>query len=206
MKLYHNPASPFVRKVRVVAAECGISDQIQLEEVALTPVSTPDNLGADNPLGKIPSLVIDSGECLYDSRVICEYLDTRFNGGLYPPDGEDRWAALRLQAIADGFCDAAVLVRYEGFVRPEDKRWPDWVEGQLNKCRRALSVLEQECQVYGDTAFGDSVSIGNLSIAIALAYFDFRNPDEAWRESAPSLAKWYEKFSQRSSLLQTLPV
>jgi len=185
MKLYHNPASPFVRKVRVVAAECGVSDQIQLEEVALTPVSTPGDLMADNPLGKIPSLVLDNGECLYDSRVICEYLDSEFNGGLYPSAGQDRWAALRLQAIADGFCDAAVLVRYEGFVRPQDKQWSDWVEGQLT--------------------FGDSTNIGDLSVAVALGYFDFRNADEAWRDNSPALAKWYETFSQRPSLQQTLP-
>jgi len=205
MKLYHNPASPFVRKVRVVAAECGVSDQIQLEEVALTPVSTPGDLMADNPLGKIPSLVLDNGECLYDSRVICEYLDSEFNGGLYPSAGQDRWAALRLQAIADGFCDAAVLVRYEGFVRPQDKQWSDWVEGQLSKCRRALAVLEQECQVCGENAFGDSTNIGDLSVAVALGYFDFRNADEAWRDNSPALAKWYETFSQRPSLQQTLP-
>jgi len=186
--------------VRVVADECGISDKLQLEEVALTPVSTPDSLGSENPLGKIPSLVLDSGECLYDSRVICEYLDSEFNGGLYPSSGKERWSALRLQAIAVGFCDAAVLVRYEGFVRPQDKQWSDWVDGQLNKCRRALGVLEQE-----SPKFGDTVNIGTLSVAIALGYFDFRNADEAWRDKAPALAKWYEDFSQRPSLLQTQP-
>lgn len=201
MKLYHNPASPFVRMVRVVADECGISDKLQLEEVALTPVSTPESLGLDNPLGKIPSLVLDNGECLYDSRVICEYLDSEYNGGLYPPSGKDRWSALRLQSTAIGFCDAAVLVRYEGFVRPKDKQWSDWIDGQLNKCRRALDVLEQE-----SSSFGDTVNIGTLSVAIALGYFDFRNADEVWRDKAPALAKWYEDFLQHPSLLQTQPV
>lgn len=200
MKLYHNPASPFVRKVRVVAIECGVADQLQMEEIALTPVSTPDALAGDNPLGKIPSLVLDNGECLYDSRVICEYLDHEFNGGLYPAAGPARWSALRLQATAIGFCDAAVLVRYEGFVRPEDKQWPEWIEGQLNKCRRALDVMEQEC-----LSFGDRVDIGTLSSAIALGYFDFRNPAEKWRERAPALADWYQGFSQRPSLVQTQP-
>jgi len=132
--------------VRVVADECGISDKLQLEEVALTPVSTPDSLGSENPLGKIPSLVLDSGECLYDSRVICEYLDSEFNGGLYPSSGKERWSALRLQAIAVGFCDAAVLVRYEGFVRPQDKQWSDWVDGQLNKCRKPGVTKHQHLQ------------------------------------------------------------
>ncbi len=200
MKLYHNPASPFVRKVRVVALECGVADQLQLEEIALTPVSTPDTLQADNPLGKIPSLVLDNGQCLYDSRVICEYLDTEFKGGLIPATGDARWQALRLQATADGFCDAAVLVRYEGFVRPEDKQWSGWIDGQLNKCRRALDVLESE-----SSTFGDRCDIGTLSVAIALEYFDFRNADEQWRKKAPSLAAWYEAFSQRKSLQQTKP-
>ncbi len=201
MKLYHNPASPFVRKVRVVAAECGIADQVQLEELALTPISTPDALQAGNPLGKIPALVLDSGQCLYDSRVICEYLDTEFDGGLFPATGVDRWNALRLQATADGFCDAAVLVRYEGFVRPEDKQWSDWIDAQLQKCRRALDVLEKE-----SSSFGGSCHIGTLSVAIALGYFDFRNPDEQWRTRAPALAAWYEEFSKRPSLQQTQPV
>ena len=201
MKLYHNPASPFVRKVRVVAAECAVSDRLQLEEIAVSPVSTPDELMEDNPLGKIPSLMIDGGQCLYDSRVICEYLDTEFNGGLYPQSGPDRWDVLRLQAIADGFCDAAVLVRYEGFIRPQDKQWSEWAEGQLGKCRRALDVLENEV-----LSFADQLNIGTLSVAIALGYFDFRNPDEAWRDRAPSLASWYEQFSKRPSLQQTQPV
>ena len=200
MKLYHNPASPFVRKVRVVASECGVTDQLHLEEIALTPVSTPDVIAAENPLGKIPSLVLDNDLTLFDSRVICEYLDTEFNGGLIPASGAPRWSALRLQSIADGFCDAAVLVRYEGFVRPEDKQWNEWVEGQLHKCRRSIDLLEKEC-----AGFGNEITIGSLSVAIALGYFDFRNSDEKWRERAPALATWYEKFSQRPSLTETQP-
>ncbi len=200
MKLYHNPASPFVRKVRVVASECGIAEQLQLEEVALTPVSTPDNLAQENPLGKIPSLVLDNGATLFDSRVICEYLDSEFNGGLIPASGSQRWSALRQQSIADGLCDAAVLVRYESFVRPKDKQWDDWVEGQLCKCRRAIDLLERESEV-----FADGATIGSLSVAIALGYFDFRNANEKWRERAPTLANWYEKFSQRPSLAETQP-
>lgn len=201
MKLYHNPASPFVRKVRVVAAECGVTEQLQLEEIAVSPVATPEALMSDNPLGKIPSLVVNSSLCLYDSRVICEYLDTTYNGGLYPHTGPDRWNVLRLQAIADGFCDAAVLVRYEGFIRPEDKQWQQWADGQLGKCCRALDVLEKEC-----ASFANQTNVGTLSVAIALGYFDFRNPDQAWRDRAPSLAHWYEQFSRRPSLQQTQPV
>ena len=200
MKLYHNPASPFVRKVRVVAEECGITEKLQLEEIALTPVSTPDALQAGNPLGKIPALVLDDGQCLYDSRVISEYLDTEFKGGLFPAGGRQRWDALRLQATADGFCDAAVLVRYEGFVRPEEKQWSGWIDAQLQKCRRTLDVLEKE-----SSSFDERCDIGTLSVAIALGYFDFRNPDEQWRARAPVLATWFEGFAKRPSLQQTQP-
>lgn len=199
MKLYYNPASPFVRKVLVVAYECGIADQIVKEEIALTPVNANDSLNTENPLGKIPALVLEN-HSLYDSRVICEYLDSQSNGGLFPATGEQRWTSLRRQSIADGFCDAAVSVRYEGFVRPADKQWPDWIEAQLNKCRRSIDALEKEC-----VSFSDTVDIGTLSVAIALGYFDFRNETEAWRDRAPALAAWYRDFSQRPSLLQTQP-
>lgn len=200
MKLYYNPASPFVRKVLVVAAECGLTDQIKKEEIVLTPVSPHAPLNDENPLGKIPSLVLDNNQSLYDSRVICEYLDTHASGGLFPATGADRWTALRRQALADGFCDAAVSVRYEGFVRPEDKQWSQWIEAQLNKCKRVISVLENEADTFGNT-----VDVGTLSIAIALSYFDFRNSEEAWRDTAPKLAEWYAVFSQRDSLIQTQP-
>ena len=201
MKLYYNPASPFVRKVLVVAAECGIADQIEKEEIALTPVSSHAPLNSENPLGKIPSLLLDNDDSLYDSRVICEYLDSLADGGLFPAHGNARWTALRRQATADGFCDAAVLVRYEGFVRPPEKQWAEWIEAQLNKCRRAIDVLEKDC-----ASFGDTVDIGTLSVAVALGYFDFRNADEAWRDRAPQLAKWYAGFSVRPSLAKTQPV
>ncbi len=201
MKLYYNPASPFVRKVLVVAAECGIADQIEKEEIALTPVNSHAPLNSENPLGKIPSLLLANNESLYDSRVICEYIDALADGGLFPPNGSARWTALRRQATADGFCDAAVLVRYEGFVRPSEKQWPDWAEAQLKKCRRAIDVLEKD-----SASFGDTVDIGTLSVAVALGYFDFRNDEEAWRNNAPNLAKWYEGFALRPSLVKTQPV
>jgi len=205
MKLYHNPASPFVRKVRVVASECGVANQIALEEIALTPVSPHSGLVDDNPLGKIPALVVDGNQCLYDSRVICEFLDTKFSGGLFPSAMEDRIRALRWQAVADGLCDAAVLVRYEGFVRPESKQWSEWIEGQLDKCRQAIDHLELECQKTSNK-FSGVIDIGTLSIAVALAYFEFRNSDEQWMQRAPVLASWYQQFSKRPSLTATQPV
>jgi glutathione S-transferase len=199
MKLYYNPASPFVRKVLVTAFECALEDKITRVPLALTPVSPDDALNADNPLGKIPALILDDGRTLYDSRVICEYLNTLGNGSLFPDD-PTRWDCLRRQAIADGICDAAVLVRYETFARPQAKQWDQWIDNQKLKYRRALAALESQV-----ASFSDIVDIGTLSIAIALEYIDFRNPDENWRATHPLLAQWHASFSQRSSLQQTLP-
>jgi len=200
MKLYHNPASPFVRKVLVVAAECGLHEQIELETIMLTPVAPHAGLTNENPLGKIPALVLDNGECLYDSRVICEHLDAVGNGRLFPGSSDERIAALRRQALADGLNDAAVSIRYERAVRPEELRWQDWIDGQLAKCRSAVVCLERECATFADT-----VDIGTLSVAVALGYWDFRMPEEPWRDSAPELAAWYQQFSTRASLQQTAP-
>ena len=199
MKLYFNPASPFVRKVLVVAKECGAADQLEIEEIALTPVNPHIPLNSHNPLGKIPALVLDDNQNLYDSRVICEYLDSTYGSKLFPA-GSERWTVLRQQAIADGLCDASVLVRYESFVRPKEKQWSEYVEAQLNKCHRAIALLDQEC-----AEFGERVDIATLSTAIALEYFEFRNPDEVWQQRAPTLAKWLSDFSQRQSLLDTRP-
>ncbi|OED41122.1 glutathione S-transferase [Chromatiales bacterium (ex Bugula neritina AB1)] len=200
MKLFFNPASPYARKVMVVAHECGLAEQIERIAIGLTPVNPNDDLNTDNPLGKIPALVLDNGSSLYDSRVIAEYLDTRGEGGLYPQAGDSRWQALRRQACADGICDAAILARYEGLVRPEEKRWSGWTDAQKNKFRRALAALEAECPEFADTT-----DIGTLSVAIALDYIDFRYADEAWREACPSLAAWHSEFGNRDSLRNTMP-
>ncbi len=177
-----------------------MAEKINCVGIGLTPVNPSDDLNADNPLGKIPALVLDDGTSLYDSRVICEYLDTQGAGGLFLVDGQSRWLALQRQACADGICDAAILARYEGFVRPEEKRWNDWSDAQKNKFRRALVALESGCAGYGDT-----VDIGTLSVAIALDYLDFRYADEAWRDQCPALAEWHNKISTRASLQNTMP-
>jgi glutathione S-transferase len=199
MKLHYNPASPYVRKVRVLALETELMGDIELAEVTLTPTGPDENVCSDNPIGKIPTLVRDDGSALYDSRVICEYLDSRHDGArMFPEKGETRWTAVRRQALADGILDAAVGTRYETVLRPEALRWPDWVDGQMNKVRRSLDLLEHE-------ALGDSVDIGTISVACALGYLDFRYPDEGWRNSRPRLAAWFEVFSQRPSMSETRP-
>lgn len=199
MKLIYNPASPYVRKVRVLAIEAGLMDGIELAKVNITPVGPDEALCASNPIGKIPTLVLDEGGALYDSRVICEYLDElHHTSRLFPRRGQARWTALRRQALADGILDAAVGTRYETFLRPEGLRWPEWIEGQMQKIRRSLDVLEDE-------TLGDEVDIGTISVACALGYLDFRYPQEGWRDSRPRLAAWFEGFSARASMSETRP-
>jgi glutathione S-transferase len=199
MKLYYSPASPYVRKVRVLALETGLMENIELAAVSLTPIGPDANLCGDNPIGKIPTLVRDDGSALYDSRVICEYLDAQHNGKrMFPDNGDARWNAVRRQALADGILDAAVGTRYETFLRPEEFRWPDWINAQLTKVRRSLDAIESE-------TLGDIVDIGTISVACALGYLDFRYPDEGWRDSRPKLAAWYQEFAKRPSMRETQP-
>jgi glutathione S-transferase len=199
MKLHYNPASPYVGKVRVLALETGLMGDIELAKVMITPTGPDANLCSDNPIGKIPTLIRDDGATLYDSRVICEYLDDLHEGvPMFPEKGEARWTAVRRQALADGILDAAVGTRYETVLRPQALRWPDWVDGQMGKVRRSLDVLEGE-------ALADTVDIGTISVACALGYMDFRYPDEGWRDARPKLAAWYEKFAARPSMIETRP-
>lgn len=197
MQLYFNPASPFVRKVRVTAHELGVSAHIELVAIMLTPVSPHDALRSSNPLGKIPALILDDGTALYDSPVICEYLDALAGGNrIFPPVGVARWTALRRQAIADGIMDAAVLTRYEEAVRPKELRWQDWVDAQFLKVRTALDSLERE-------HLEGTFDIGTISIACALSYLDLRFASEGWRTSRPRLAAWAAAIAKRPSLAAT---
>ncbi|MGH6906136.1 MAG: glutathione S-transferase C-terminal domain-containing protein, partial [Geminicoccaceae bacterium] len=135
------------------------------------------------------------------SRVICEYLDSLHDGArMFPGAGPARWTALRRQAEADGIMDAAVLARYETFVRPQEHRWGEWLEGQRQKFRRALDALEVEA---GD--FGNTVDIGTITIGCALGYLDFRYGTEDWRATRPKLAAWFAWFGKRPSMARTAP-
>jgi glutathione S-transferase len=201
MKLHYSLASPFVRKVMAVAIETGLDGRLERAQLTTTPVKPDADLIRDNPLGKIPCLVTDEGAVLYDSRVICEYLDTLHDGAkMFPGAGPGRWTALRRQAEGDGIMDAAVLARYETFVRPEEHRWDEWLEGQRQKFRRALDALEAEA---GD--FGNTVDIGTITTGCALGYLDFRYGDEDWRATRPKLAAWFEWFGKRPSMVRTAP-
>jgi len=201
MRLYTSPASPFGRKVAVVLHETGLWPKVERRDVSLTPLAPDAAVCAANPLGKIPCLELDDGSALYDSRVICEYLDGLHDGPkLFPPSGPARFETLRLQALADGMLDTAVGLRYETFLRPEALRWGDWIAAQKAKITRSLDRLESECE-----GFAERVDIGTLAIACALGYLDFRFAEDGWREGRPKLAAWYEEIARRPSLVATRP-
>ena len=202
MRLHYNAASPFVRKVMAVAIETGQEGRLEPVVRMMTPVKPAPDLNADNPLGKLPCLVADDGVVLYDSRVICEYLDSMHDGPkMFPSGGPARWTALRRQAEGDGIMDAGVLGRYETFLRPEERRWGEWLDHQKLKIRRALDSLETEVESVGAT-----VDIGTITIGCALGYLDFRYGDEDWRARRPLLAAWFGQFSERPSMAKTAPV
>ncbi len=201
MKLFSNPASPYVRKVLVFAAEAGIADRLVTVPVTVLPTATTTDVTADNPLAKIPTLVLESGESLFDSRVIIEYLATLTpDHRLLPVSGPERFRVLRAQALADGLLDAALLARYETFLRPENLRWPDWVAAQMGKIDRALDHFATL-----PLATGDDLTLVEITLGSALGYLDFRFPGFDWRTTRPGLAAFFAAISQRPSFTATVP-
>jgi glutathione S-transferase len=201
MKLYFAALSPFVRKVRVAAMELGLDKKIELVTVASTPVAMNADLAKVNPLGKLPALVADDGDLLFDSAVIVEYLDALAGGGkIIPAKGADRWRVKRTEALADGMADAAILMRYETAMRPADKQWPDWIAGQKKKVTQALDALEGQ-----SWAFDDNVDAGKIAVGCALGYLDLRFGDLGWRRKCETLGRWYDGFAKRPSMETTKP-
>jgi glutathione S-transferase len=199
MKLFYSPASPYVRKCLVVAHELGLSDQIEHLAAAAHPINRDLTIVAANPLGKLPALITDDGQALYDSRVICEYLNDLGKGNLQP-SGAKRWAVLTEQALGDGILDAALLARYEGFMRPEPLRWADWSKGQMAKIHSGIETIENQCGQWGD-----AIDIGKITLACALGYLDFRFASLEWRTQYPNTAAWHLKFNARASMQATMP-
>ncbi len=200
MKLMYSPTSPYVRKVMVLAIEAGLDKKIDKETVATTPVAPNRDLAKTNPLVKVPTLQAE-GLSLYDSPVICEYLDSKHRKKkFFPAKGKARFNALRQQALGDGLLDAALLVRYELTLREEPMRNAAWQEAQMKKIRSALDQMEKEA----GTLRG-SPTIGHITFACALAYLDFRFADDGWRKGHKKLAAWYDKFAQRPSMKATMP-
>jgi glutathione S-transferase len=201
MRLLYTPTSPFVRKVRIAAHELGLADRLTLEYLRPSPLAPDATLSAHNPLSKIPALVTDDGQTLFDSRVIVEYLDTLHDQRpLIPPSGRARFEALRTQALADGMLDAGILVFYERLQRPLELQWSTWLDGQSRKVIQALDALENLV-----TGFGPEVDIAQIATAAAIGWLDFRQVVGDFRPDRPRLAAWFEAFSARPSMLATVP-
>ena len=189
MILRSNPASPFGRKVKIVANVLGRADHIAVE---FTDTKSPDDtLYEQNPLGKIPVLVLDTGETIYDSSVICAFLAEQAGDAHLFPSGPARWPALTLAALADGVLEAALLQVYEKRFRPEEKWHEPWSDRQQQKLARALRALEANPPV-----LGNHPHIGHIGLACALGYLDFRFAGD-WRDGHPSLVGWLEAFSAK---------
>ena len=197
MQLRYSPTSPFVRKVAVLLHETGLADGVVLQTV--DGWSEPEQLTDDNPLSMVPTLVLGDGRTLYDSPVICEYLDRLHDGTpMIPADGDVRWQVLREQALADGILDCAVLIFVELRRRPEELRWDWWLELKRRAITRSLDWLEREL-----AAFEGRVDLGTVSIGVALGYLDLRGAVGEWRTGRPGLATWYADFAQRPSMIAT---
>jgi glutathione S-transferase len=200
MKLHWSPRSPFVRKVMIVAHERGVGDRLSLVRTVAATAKPNAELMKDNPLSKIPALVLDDGAVLYDSPVICEYLDV-LDGApkLFPKAPKARMTALRRQALGDGFLDMMVLLRDE-----RARAQPSAVHMKSTAARKAavLDSLEREAESLITTPF----SIGHIAIGCALSYLDFRYADEDWRKAHLHIANWHASFAARPSVHATQPV
>lgn len=200
MHLYFSPTSPYVRKVMVLLHETGQIGEVELVMGSGNPV---DPAGAPldaNPLGKVPALERPDGPALYDSRVICRYLDARAGAGLYP-EGARLWDTLTVEATGDGILDAALLMVYEGRIRPEELRFAPWVEGQWAKVDRALDALETRWIAHLE----GPLDAGQIAVGCALGYLDFRHDPRDWRNGRPRLAGWFAGFDVRASMRATVP-
>ncbi|MFY0693257.1 MAG: glutathione S-transferase family protein [Paracoccaceae bacterium] len=196
MQLYDNPASPYCRKVQVLARETGHMKDLEIVFSIGSPVDSSQMPTTLNPLGKIPALVLEDGRTLFDSRVICRYLDDMAGNRYYPK--ADLFDVLTLEALADGIMDAAILMVYEVRCRAEEERSEAWVEGQWAKIVRALDRLETD-------GVSGTINMGQIALGCALGYLDFRHEDRNWRETRPKLAAWFEGFSKRMSMAETVP-
>ncbi len=196
MKLAYSPNSPYVRKCWALAIQRGIDNRIELWTV---PTADP-SLAEVNPLSKVPTLITDEGQVLYDSPVICEYLDSVGSGPrMFPASGAARWKALTQAALADGILDATQPRRRE-VALPQDEGRITYIALQQGKVARALDALEADAETLGDLG-----TIGEIAIACALGYLDFRYPHEPWRPGHPKLDAWYARVSALPPMARTVP-
>ncbi len=190
--LRSSPPSPFGRKVKIAAAVLGLSDRIKIE---ITDTNDPaDSIRRQNPLGKIPTLILEDGFVLFDSPVILEYLDAMAGGGkIIPREGRARWEVLRLHALTDGIMDAALLQVYEKRFRPEELQLAKWTDYQAEKVTRGLDELEAA----PPALISPTPHIGQIGLACALGYLDLRFEGK-WRDRYPRLVKWLEDFAAQT--------
>ncbi len=200
MRLHHAAASPFVRKVMIVLHETGQLGEVELVAAHASPIDATNAPLKHNPLGKIPALEREEGPALYDSRVITRYLDARADGGLYPA-APALWDVLTLEATGDGIMEAALLIVYEGRFRSPEAQLAPWVDGQWAKITSALEMIEASWMGHLAGPFG----AGQIAIASALGYVDFRLGARDWRSGAPQLAAWFAEISERPSFKATVP-
>lgn len=199
MKLLYSPLSPYVRKVVVTAHELGLMDQIETVPLGGTPTDPNPEIVAANPVGKIPTLITEDHGNLFDSRVICRYLNSIGGGSLYG-SGAGEWPIIGREALAEGMIDAALLAAYEARLRPEEIRFQPWVDGQLAKVSKGAAAFEARIgEMSGD------LTIDKIALGCALGYVDFRHATLGWRDSCPALADWYATFVERPSMQATIP-
>ncbi|MHC8287202.1 glutathione S-transferase [Pseudomonas sp. XS1P51] len=200
-KLYYATTSPYVRKVMVTAHYLGLAEQIEKLDSAAHPIKRDERIAAFNPLAKVPAMQTADGLALYDSRVICEYLDAHAGGSLFPREGQQRWISLARQALGDGLLDAAMLARYETVARPAEKQWDGWLDGQLTKIRAVLADIERQAPHYSNVPN----DIGLIAIGCGLGYLDFRFAEFGWRNGHPATADWFAAFDQHPAMVATRP-
>jgi glutathione S-transferase len=202
MKLYWSSRSPFVRKVMAFAHECGVAARIECVPTLVAMTQPNADLLKINPTGKIPTLLLDDGSALYDSTVICEYLDSLHVGAkLFPASGDARWTALRRHALGNNLLDNLMLWRNEQ-LRPQTQQSPETVAAFETKVRNAVAALDREADDISSTAVG----IGHVAIACALSYADFRFSHLGWRTSNERVTRWFDSFAQRPSMVNTAHV
>jgi glutathione S-transferase len=200
VQLYTSLTTPFGRKVAVMLHESGKLDRVELIHVAGTPLA-PGSMPVDtNPLGKIPVLITDNGQAIFDSRVICRYLEDRLDAGLYPK-GDALWPVLALEALADGIIDAGILMSYETRLRPEDKQFVPWIDAQWAKITRSLDAIEARSMPLLD----GPLHMGQVALGAAFGFLALRHGGRNWQADRPRIAAWAEGFAQRPSMLATVP-
>ena len=199
MKLVYSPPSPFVRKVTTLIYHANLNDSIELINVKTTALSVAEEARAAIPLGKTPVMILEDGKAIFDSRVITRYLDNFAGSNIYPQD--KIYDILTLEALADGIMESAVSITYESKLRPQNEQSPSWMEAQWSKVLHAVKALDD-----GQFKAMDSdMNMGQIAVACALGYLDFRHDARQWRSGHSNLASWNDKMIKLPALIKTIP-